>query len=67
MPAPTRPEQIGRLQVFLDEKALNQKTDILSGFDLGQMAAKELGVGEQDFANHLPSLQRFVEERFDRI
>lgn len=58
-------EQIGHLQAFLNDTSSNPNTDMLAEFNLGQMAARELGVDEQDFASHLHSLQRFVDALFE--
>ncbi len=54
-------EQVTALQNYLNATANDRDTSILAKFDLGLMAAKELGNDEQVFANHLHKLQRFVE------
>jgi Tsi6 len=55
-------KQIETLSYYLNSTANDRDADILADFNLGQMAARELGNDEQVFANHLHKLQRFVDE-----
>lgn len=54
-------EQISDLKVFIDS-GYKVNTEILQSFDLGVMAAKELGNDEKEYADALHKLQRCVEE-----
>jgi hypothetical protein len=54
--------QIAVLQSYLNSAVAERNADILEEFNLGQMAARELGNDEQDFANHLHILQRYVDD-----
>jgi hypothetical protein len=55
-------KQIAVLRSYLNSAAAQRNADILADFNLGQMAARELGNDEQDFANHLHILQRYVDD-----
>jgi hypothetical protein len=55
-------KQIEALSCYLNSTTNERDADILADFNLGQMAARELGNDEQVFANHLHKLQRFVDE-----
>jgi hypothetical protein len=54
--------QIAVLQSYLNSAVAERNADTLEEFNLGQMAARELGNDEQVFANHLHKLQRFVDD-----
>jgi Tsi6 len=55
-------KQIEVLQHYVNRTANDRNIDALADFNLGRMAARELGNDEQVFANHLHKLQRFVDE-----
>jgi Tsi6 len=55
-------KQIGVLQHYVNSAVNDRDVDALADFNLGQMAARELGNDEQVFANHLHKLQRSVDQ-----